>query len=231
MPSMICQARHAPANSFFTPYNLISGKIWVMAVNYTKKWWLLGCHRRAERLYSTRGSNDGTRVLISQNLFINGHKEHAGLIHKYNPFVRFRFSYLIFWRNEYSEEQLKVKRQAYHTIYEVCVQEGYITKEKVQQPNGEVLEFPTVANPKAYNIAGFPGYLQGLFTTYDKVSLAIGAFIVALMGSSVLASILTKDDGLAPVINIATPEVRPEVNVYPVINLKGDTQKTSTSTP
>ena len=41
-------------------------------VNYTKKWWLLGCHYRAELLYSTNGTNDGNPVRISRALFIIG---------------------------------------------------------------------------------------------------------------------------------------------------------------
>jgi|GEM_PF-3119785 len=183
-------------------------------INYTKKWWLLGCHRRAERLYSTNGSNDGHRVLISQQLFIDGHAEHKGLIHKYNPLVRFRFSHLIFWRKEYNEYQLKVKRNTYNHIYEVCIKEGYITKD-------EGTGFPTVANGKAYNIHGFPlGYFTGLFSTYDKVWLAIGALIIALIGSSLIANVFTKKETSAvPTVQvyptITSPNVNPVINVYP----------------
>lgn len=161
-------------------------------INYTKKWWLLGCHRRAERHISTTGSNDGGRVLISQDYFINGLGEHKGLINKFSPYVRFRLSWFLFWEKEYSDAKLKIKRHAYNDLYEVCVREGYISKEKV-----EVTEFPTVANDKAYNISGFPfGYLQGLFQTYDKVWWAVITIVVALIGSAYFASKFTKADAI-----------------------------------
>src|SRR3989344_52528 len=105
-------------------------------INYTKKWWLLGCHRRAERLYSTNGSNDGTRVLVSPGLFIDGNgAEHKGLKHKYNRLVRFRLSHLIFWKKEYGEERLKMKRHEYYELYNICVGEKYITAEKISPDN------------------------------------------------------------------------------------------------
>jgi hypothetical protein len=158
-------------------------------INYTKKWWLLGCHRRAERLYSINGSNDGKRVLISPGLFIDGNgAEHKGLKHKYSPLVRFRFSHLIFWKREYNEEQLKIKRHAYYELYNICAGEKYITPEKTN-PNDEI-SYPTVSNPKAYNISGFPiGYFQGLFRTYNNFWLAVGALIVALIGSSLFTGV------------------------------------------
>lgn len=194
-------------------------------INYTKKWWLLGCHRRAEKIYSTRGSNDGNLVLISQTLFIDGKDRDKGLIHKYNQFVRFRFSHLIFWKKEYNEEQLKIKRNTYNYIYRICELEGYITKDKGGQ--GEVImDFPTVSNAKAYNISGFPlGYFQGLFATYDKVWLAVGAFIIAVIGSSFFAGMFIKKDqtSVAPVINISIPESKPP-NFNPIINVYPNTQ-------
>ena len=103
---------------------------------YTKKWWLLGCHRRAERIHSTRGSNTGVPVLISQDFFIKGNPQNPewlkGLANKYNPYVRFRLSYLLCWKCEYDKEKLKIKTNEYWDIYEVCVQEGYISKHKKQ---------------------------------------------------------------------------------------------------
>lgn len=187
-------------------------------INYTKKWWLLGCHRRAERFFSTNGSNDGGRVLLSPDLFIDGNGvEHKGLKHKYNSFVRFRLSHLIFWKKEYSEEQLKMKRHEYYELYNICAGEKYITAEKVEKVND--VSYPTVSNPKAYNIGGFPiGYFQGLFKTYNKFWFAIGALIIAIIGSSLFIG----DD--KPTINVyppnidmpeIKPEFRPVINVYP----------------
>lgn len=194
-------------------------------INYTKKWWLLGCHGRAERLYSTRGSNDGNRVLISQSLFIDGYGEDKGLIHKSNAFARVRFSKLIFWKEEYSAEQLKVKRHTYNHIYEVCVREGYITKEKVKRIEyGKEIEvqYPTVSNPKAYNIRGFPfGFFNGLAKTYDKVTLAIVSITIAIIGSSYIANKLAKKDNTPPtpiINNFSTPDINPTINVYPTTN-------------
>ena len=163
-------------------------------INYTKKWWLLGCHRRAERLYSTNGSNDGTRVLVSPGLFIDGNgAEHKGLKHKYNRLVRFRLSHLIFWKKEYGEERLKMKRHEYYELYNICVGEKYITAEKISPDNN--ISYPTVSNPKAYNISGFPmGYFQGLFKTYNKFWFAIGALIIAIIGSSFFGGIFNKNE-------------------------------------
>ena len=197
-------------------------------INYTKKWWLLGCHARAEEIYSTRGSNDGSRVVISQHLFINGDdKENKGLIHKYSPFVRLRFAKLLFWKEEYNEEQLKKKRFTYNRIYDVCVIEGYIRKEKVKKViSGEEHEFeiPTTANPKAYNIQGFPGYFNGLAKTYDKVAIAVISVLVAIIGSQFIANRLAKKDEPKPtpiINNITTPDVNPVINVYPDVKTPG----------
>ncbi len=184
-------------------------------INYTKIWWLLGCHQRAEKLHSLDMS--GNRVLVSQSLFIKGKPDDPnwtkGLIHKYNRYVRFRLSYLKFWEKEYSEERLSINRQLYNAIYEVCVQEEYITK--VPENN-----WPTTINPKAYNIRGFPlGYFNGLAKTYDKVTLAIGAFIIALIGSSFVASWLAKKDNqpqTPSTINYFTiPDNKPIIEFYP----------------
>lgn len=156
-----------------SPYNIsFFGRIRGM-INYTKKWWLLGCYRRAERIHSTRGSNTGSPVLLSQKFFIEGNSEDwKGLANKFNPYVRFRFSHFIQWKPEYSEEQLRVKRNNYHDIYEVCVSEGYITKH-------EGTGWPTVSNKQAYTIRGFPlGYFQGLLSQYDKVTTTL----ITLMG-------------------------------------------------
>ena len=189
-------------------------------INYTKKWWLLGCHRRAERFYSV--TRNTRRTLIDQVAFIEGYTEgnkiYKGLMHKYNPFVRFRLSHIIWWKKEYGEEELRIKRNTYHDIYEVCMREGYIVREKHKQDEKEV-EFPTTSNPKAYNIRGFPlGYFQGLGKTHDKVWFAIGAIIVALIGSS-LFNKYVKSEPSQPIINVAptisTPDVNPIINVYP----------------
>lgn len=152
-------------------------------INYTKKWWLLGCLRRAEKIHSTRGSNTGDRVLISQAFFIKGDTEWPGLAHKYNPYVRFRLSRLIFWKKEYDEFKIKEKINEYNDIYEVCFQEGYIGKD--QHTN-----FPSVSTSSAYRIRGFPlGYFQGLFSEYEKVTTTlitiIGLIISFLVGTFV----------------------------------------------
>ena len=188
-------------------------------INYTKKWWLLGCHYRAERVCSTKGSNDGNRVLVSKNLFIEGDTiGNKGLIHKYNSYVRFRFSYLIFWKKEYNEVQLKLKRFTYNNVYDICKKEGYITTDQGKQGDN-LIDFPTVINPKAYNIRGFPlGYFQGLAKNYDKMWLAVGAIIVALIGSSLLTNRFNKADEpiQMPIVNnITTPDVNPIINIYP----------------
>lgn len=137
-------------------------------INYTKKWWLLGCHRRAEKRYSIRGSNDGRPVLISQTQFIKGDSEVLGLAHKQCVFTRFRFSRIFkFWEKEYSQEKLKRKINDYWDIYEACRKEDYIS-------NHEKTGYPTVSNDKAYRIRGFfPGYFEGLFTEYPKVTTTI----------------------------------------------------------
>ena len=198
--------------------NKEKGGIISKMINYTKKWWLLGCHRRAEKFYSV--TRNSSRSLIAENFFIEGGKEgdknYKGLIHKYNPFIRFRLSHLIFWEKEYSEEQLRVKKHIYYNLYEICVKEGYITKEK-HKKDGKEVEYPTVANDKAYNISGFfPGYFSGLFLTYNKVWIAIGALIVALIGSRFFI-----DNQPQIIINPSTNTsvTPPEINVSPVINV------------
>jgi len=210
-------------------------------INYTKKWWLLGCHRRAERIHSTRGSADGKPVLLSQEFFITGNidKEPVdkwyGLANKYPGkvsgekkyrYVRFRLSWLKFWEKEYDEEKLKVMKNNYWNIYETCVKEGYITKTqgvKIVDGKNIIMEFPTTCNPKSYNIRGFPlGYFQGLFLTYDKVWIAIGALIIAIIGSTFFANMFIKKDvpqNPNPAIQIyptiTSPDVNPIINVYP----------------
>lgn len=157
-------------------------------VNYTKKWWLLGCLRRAEKIHSTRGSNTGRPVLISQDFFIEGDAEWPGLAHKYSPYPRFRLERIFaFWKKEYGHFKLKEKINEYNDIYRVCLEEGYIKKEKItrKDPSGSdvMLEFPTVSNQKAYRIRGFPlGYLQGLLSGYPKVASAAVTIAVALIG-------------------------------------------------
>ncbi|MBI3251507.1 MAG: hypothetical protein HYZ62_01190 [Candidatus Andersenbacteria bacterium] len=192
-------------------------------VFYTKKWWLLGCHARAERKHSTNGSHDGSMVFISKDFFMNGRGEYNGLMHKYNPYVRFRPSHLIFWKKEFSDERLKINKYVYNEIYKVCLEHGYITVEKGDDGNN----YPTVSNAKAYGIRGFPlGYFQGLGKNYDKVWFAIGAILVALIGSSMVANVFSKKVTLppTPIVNNITipdiPDVNPIINVYPTNNVR-----------
>lgn len=144
-------------------------------VNYTKKWWLLGCLRRAEKIHSTTGSATGHRVLVSQKFFIEGNTEWLGLAHKSSPYTQLRFSRIfLFWKKEYSAYKLKTRINDYNDIYEVCFRDGYIIKEKDTN-------FPSVSTPKAYKIRGFPlGYFHGLFEEYDKVWIHIITIFIAL---------------------------------------------------
>lgn len=147
-------------------------------INYTKKWWLLGCFRRAMRIHSTTGSNTGRRVLLSQLLFIEGDQNWPGLANKFNKYIRFRPSWLWFWKKEFNETKLKRNRYNYHELYEVCVKEGYIGREKGVDGN----DWPTIATPKAHRISGLLGYFNGLIEEYPRVWLAVGALILALIG-------------------------------------------------
>ncbi len=152
-------------------------------INYTRKWWLLGCLRRAIREHSTTGSNTGRRVLLSQIFFIESDELHKnewpGLASKHNKYIRFRPSWILFWKKEYSEKKLKRNIYNYHELYEVCVREGYIGRETAS----DAREWPTIATAEANNIQGFPfGYFQGLFKEYDRVWIALGTIIGALLG-------------------------------------------------
>lgn len=148
-------------------------------INYTKKWWLLGCFRRAMRKHSIGGSNEGKRVLLSQDFFIKGDNGWRGLANKYNKYVIFRPSWLLFWKKEFSEKRLRTNRYNYDELYEVCVREGFIGKET----GSDGREWPTVATSFANRIRGFPlGYFNGLFEEYPRVITAIGSFILALIG-------------------------------------------------
>jgi len=141
-------------------------------INYTNKWWLLRCLRRAEKIHSTRGSADGNRVLLSQRFFIQGNTQPDhwnGLANKYNKYVWFRLSWLLWWKKEYGEKKLKEKVNNYNDIYEVCIDQGFINSDKI-------MGYPTVSTSKAYNIRSFPfGYFQGFLEEYNQVWLAVGA--------------------------------------------------------
>lgn len=168
-----------------TLYNIIKkSDILSRMINYTKKWWLLGCHRRAEKKISTTGSNNGRPVLLAQKLFIEGNIEGGGewkgLISKDCTYAGFFSSFLFRWGNEYNEEKQKRKRNEYYYIYEICREEGYISTHKETR-------FPTVTNSKANRMKGFPlGYFQGLLSDYDKVWIAIGGLIGSFIAGGYL---------------------------------------------
>lgn len=157
-------------------------------INYTRKWWFLRCLRKAEKIHSTRGSADGNRILLSQRFFIQGNIPHStdpwnGLANKFNRYVWFRPSWILWWKKEYPKKKLAKKVNDYNDIYEVCFQEGYIRKD-------ENTGYPTVSTPIAYKIRSFPlGYLQGLLNEYGQVWVVVGAIcgmiITFLLGISV----------------------------------------------
>ena len=179
-------------------------------INYTKKWWLLGCHRRAEKLYSTMGSNDGRPFLISQEQFIKGDEKVLGLVNKRCPFVRFRPSKIKFWEKEFCEEKLRRKTNDYWDIYEACVDEKFI------KPHKET-GYPTVSSSKAYNIRGPFGWVQGFAKSHDKLWIAFVALMVSIIGSSLITGLVIEKNTPPPaptINNITTPDVNPTINVY-----------------
>src|SRR3989338_4538855 len=166
-----------------TPHNIIekSGIIDRM-INYTKKWWLLGCHRRAEKKISLAGSNNGRPVLLAQKLFIEGNikegGEWRGLIDNYCDYVGF-FTYNLVRRwSRYNEEKENIRRNEYWYIYEICREEGYISTHKETG-------FPTVTNSKASKIKSFPfGYFEGFLGQYPKLTttaITIAGLIISFI--------------------------------------------------
>ena len=149
--------------------------------DYIRKWQLLRSLRKAERIHSTKGSATGRRVLVSQILFIEGENGWKGLANKFNPYISFRLSHLIWWEKEYSKDKRKSMKNDYHDIYEVCTRDEYIVKD-------ELTGFPSVSTPKAYRMRSFPlGFFQGLFEEHDivlnKVWIFIGLIISFFAGA------------------------------------------------